>query len=108
MTLLNEITFKPNLSFLSRDGKDKIHQSAMKILGDIGMKILHEETLALLKNAGCDVTEDGTVDISDLAIVASAFNTSPPAIPSADLNQDGIVDIYDLVIVSKNYGSSMP
>ena len=53
-----------------------------------------------------DVNRDGIVDHSDLEMVASVFNTQPPALPAADINQDGIVDIHDLVIVGINYGRS--
>ncbi len=57
-----------------------------------------------------DVTRDGTIDVADLALVASAFNTTPGAPnwnPSSDLNEDGVVDIFDLVVVGKNYGRSV-
>lgn len=66
-------------------------------------------TVNILSSSGLlpgDATGNGTVNASDLALVASAFNTSPPAITSADLNNDGIVDVYDLVIVGMNYGKS--
>ncbi|MGD8258151.1 MAG: trimethylamine methyltransferase family protein [Desulfobacterales bacterium] len=92
MTAANEITFKPNLSFLSRDGKDKIHQSAMKILGDIGMKILHEEALVLLKNAGCDVTEDGTVKIPQ-DLVQNAVESAPSNILIFDREGNQTMDL---------------
>ncbi len=53
-----------------------------------------------------DATGDGHVDALDLALVASALNTKPPAVSTADLNNDGIVDVYDLVIVGRNYGAT--
>jgi len=56
-----------------------------------------------------DVNDDGRVDITDLAIVAQAYNTKvgdPNYNPDADLNNDGRVDVWDLHIVAKNYGTS--
>ena len=92
MTVVNDIAFKPNLSFLSRDGKDKIHQSAIKILGDIGMKILHEEALGLLKTAGCDVTEDGTVKIPE-DLVQNAVESAPSNILIFDREGNQTMDL---------------
>ncbi len=44
-------TFRPKLTFLSADDKDRIHRAALRILDDIGMKILHDEALSLLVSA---------------------------------------------------------
>ena len=58
-----------------------------------------------------DLNSDGTVDISDLRIVAAAYGTTPGEKgwnPIADLNRDGIVDIYDLVIVAEHLGWNSP
>ena len=54
-----------------------------------------------------DVNGDGTVDITDLALVGEAYGTVEGASdynPDADLNGDGVVDIYDLAECGKNYG----
>ena len=57
-----------------------------------------------------DLNQDGTVDIYDVEIVATAFG-SQPGDPNwnsiADLNQDNIVDIFDVFIVAKDYGWSI-
>jgi len=56
-----------------------------------------------------DVTGDGVVDGSDMALVALAFASYPGHPnwnPDADLNRDNVVDGSDLVLVARNYGKS--
>lgn len=55
-----------------------------------------------------DINNDGRVDIADLAIVAAAFNTSPPSNEVADINRDNIVDIQDLAEAAVNFGFVAP
>ena len=47
-----------------------------------------------------DINGDGVVNILDLVIIATRFNTAKP-----DLNGDGVVNILDLVIVAKEIQS---
>ena len=58
-------------------------------------------------NYACDVTllggdlnDDEVIDILDLSLCASHFETTDPA---ADVNADGTVDVYDLVLLGKNF-----
>ncbi len=54
-----------------------------------------------------DVNYDGTVDIYDAIVLATAFQTRPGKPnwnPDADLNADLIIDIYDAITVAANYG----
>ena len=46
MAPVDEITFRPNMSFLSPEDKEKIHRAVLKILSEIGIKVHHEEALA--------------------------------------------------------------
>jgi len=58
-----------------------------------------------------DLNGDGTVDIYDAIILASAFGSSPGMKnwnPNADINGDGIVDIYDAITLASNFGQSIP
>jgi hypothetical protein len=52
-----------------------------------------------------DMNNDGAVDILDLTLCASHFETTAP---EADVNADGIVNIYDLVLVGKNFKLTSP
>jgi hypothetical protein len=48
-----------------------------------------------------DLNSDGSVGISDLAILLSRWNTADQ---TADLNSDGSVNIFDFSILLKNWG----
>lgn len=80
---MNEQSMRPALLFLSKEDKDKIHQAALRALADIGMQILHEDALALLKSAGCSVKENNIVQIPD-TLVAKAVESAPNNIPVYD------------------------
>jgi hypothetical protein len=52
-----------------------------------------------------DVNGDGTVNLSDLASFASAYETTPGNArynPAADFNQNGIVNLYDAKAIEQN------
>jgi len=50
-----------------------------------------------------DVNFDGTVNIFDINLVSSNWNTAGPA---GDANSDGIVNIFDINLISSNWGVS--
>src|SRR5712692_5248296 len=55
-----------------------------------------------------DVDNDGHVDITDLALVATSFGAAQGSSKwnsAADLNKDGRIDIADLSIVAAYFGS---
>lgn len=52
-----------------------------------------------------DVDGDGTVGISDLVLVATAFGTSGQGLP-ADVNRDGVVNLIDLIMVARAIDSA--
>jgi hypothetical protein len=54
-----------------------------------------------------DANLSGSVDLSDLVIVASDFGQSGADWAEGDVNYDGNVDLSDLVIVASNFGSSL-
>lgn len=54
-----------------------------------------------------DLNGDGSVDIFDALILASAYNSNPSSPnwnPNADLNGDGRVDLFDALLMASNYG----
>lgn len=52
-------------------------------------------------SANGDINQDGKVDILDLSILLSHWQTTDAA---SDLNKDGTVNIFDLSILLSNYG----
>jgi len=92
MIPVDEIAMRPNLSFLSREDKEKIDRAAFKILNDIGMKIFHDEALQLLKNAGCTVEEDRMVKIPG-ELVHQAIESAPNNIPIFDRRGTHVMDV---------------
>jgi trimethylamine---corrinoid protein Co-methyltransferase len=92
MIPVDEIAMRPNLSFLSREDKEKIDRATFKILNDIGMKIFHDEALELLKNAGCTVDQDRIVKIPE-ELVHQAIESAPNNIPIFDRRGTHVMDV---------------
>lgn len=56
-----------------------------------------------------DINGDGVIDVLDLSLVASRYNTTKESEKwdiKYDVNNDGIVDLFDLVLVSKAMGDT--
>ncbi len=70
--------------------------------------MLHHFILSARLRLPGDVYWDWTVDIFDLAIVATQFGRPPPPISDsrADINKDGTVDIFDITVVAIDYGKT--
>jgi hypothetical protein len=57
-----------------------------------------------------DINADGTVDIYDAILLASAYNSSPGSSnwnANADINGDNIVDIYDAILLASHYNETI-
>jgi trimethylamine--corrinoid protein Co-methyltransferase len=83
METVDEIKMRPTLSFLSQEDKEKIHRAVINILSDIGVKIIHDEALALLKGAGCPVVENNMAKIPE-EFVLKAIDSAPDNIAIYD------------------------
>ena len=70
--------------------------------------MLHQFILRARLRMSGDVYWDWTVDIFDLAVVATQFGRPPPPISDsrADINKDGTVDIFDVVVVAVHFGET--
>lgn len=62
----------------------------------------------MIKQFG-DINGDGSIDLSDMTILAKAYNTQvgqPNYNPEADFNNDGFVNLSDLATMAKYYNTS--
>ena len=84
--------FYPTLSFLSSDDKKSIHQAVLTILSEIGMKIFHDEALALLQAAGCPTDGDGIAKIP-AKLVQQAIESTPDNIAVYDRTGRHVMDL---------------
>jgi trimethylamine--corrinoid protein Co-methyltransferase len=92
MIPVDEIAMRPTISFLSSEDKDKIHRAAFQILSELGMKILQDEALALLKDAGCSVGQDRMVKIPG-DLVQQCIDSAPRSIPMYDREGKQVMDL---------------
>ncbi|MEO1708854.1 MAG: trimethylamine methyltransferase family protein [Pseudomonadota bacterium] len=67
--------FQP-IEILSKDQVAQIHQTALRILEELGMKVLLPEAREIFANGGATVGDDQMVRI-DRALVAKALETAP-------------------------------
>jgi trimethylamine---corrinoid protein Co-methyltransferase len=89
---VDEISVRPTLAFLSQEDKEKIHRAVLQILSEIGMKIFHDEAVALLKEAGCAVSGDRMVKIPG-ELVAQALASAPNNILIYDREGRMVMDL---------------
>jgi trimethylamine--corrinoid protein Co-methyltransferase len=92
MVPVDEITFRPNLSFLAQEDKEKIHQAVLEILSEIGMRINHDGAMALLTDAGCTVQDDGMVKIPQ-DLVLKSIDSAPDNIAIYDREANHVMDL---------------
>jgi trimethylamine--corrinoid protein Co-methyltransferase len=82
----------PTLSFLSHEDKNSIHQAVLTILSDVGMKIYHDEALALLQAAGCKSAGERGVKIP-ARLVQQAIESAPSNIAVYDRSGRHAMDL---------------
>jgi len=92
MVPVEEITFRPSLSFLAQEDKEKIDRTVLRILSEIGMKVHHAEALKLLTDAGCSVQGDGMVKIAE-ELVLKSIDSAPDNIAIYDREANHVMDL---------------
>jgi trimethylamine--corrinoid protein Co-methyltransferase len=89
---MKNFKIKPRLSFLAQEDRAKIHRAIIEIMSGIGMKIIHDEALLLLKGAGCAVDENNTAKIPE-ALVMKAIDSAPENIAIHDREAKHVMDL---------------
>ncbi len=92
MAPVDEITLRPNLSFLSQEDKKKIHRAVLEILSEIGMRVNHDGAMALLTDAGCAVQDNGMVKIPQ-DLVLKSIDSAPENIAIYDREANHVMDL---------------
>lgn len=69
----------PQMSMMTRDTCETIHLASLEILRRTGVRVYHEEALALLRDAGASVTDGNLVRIP-ASLVEWALQQVPPQI----------------------------
>jgi trimethylamine---corrinoid protein Co-methyltransferase len=73
----------PRLLLMDQDQCEKIHQASLEILRRTGVRVHHDEALALLRDAGCAVSEANRVRIP-AGLVEWALAQAPSTITLCD------------------------
>lgn len=68
------------LEILSDDQVDAIHRSALRLLSDIGVRVMLPEARQILADAGADVDEDTELVRFDPGLVETCLETAPASI----------------------------
>ena len=89
---MENIAVKPSITILSFEDKEKIHQAALRVLSEVGMKIFHDEALALLKDAGSHIDDDHQVKIPN-RLVQDAIDNAPSNISIYDRRGNPAMDL---------------
>ena len=77
MNVVKDVIYKGyGLKHLSKDGIDKIHQSTLKILENIGIKVEEKKALRTFKENGCIVDSKGVVKIPP-SLVEESLKKAP-------------------------------
>jgi trimethylamine--corrinoid protein Co-methyltransferase len=79
-------------SFLTEPQKQQIYDTALGILGDIGMKVLHEEGEAVMLAGGCTLDDAGLVHVP-ATVVEKARETVPASFTVYDRDGDPAMEV---------------
>lgn len=73
-TLTNTLCRQPAFS---QDRVEAIHDTALRVLEELGMRVLNAEARALFAQAGANVAEESMMVCMDRGLVSSALQTAP-------------------------------
>lgn len=65
---------QPKYKILTEEQIKKIHLASLEVLETVGVRVFHEEGIQLLKNAGCQIKKDNTIQIPNWLVEESIHN----------------------------------
>ncbi len=77
MPFANVTNRYPPIALLSADELESIHHASLRLLAEIGMEVMHDESRALLKAAGATVDESNQRVRFDPAMIEEKIKTVP-------------------------------
>ncbi len=78
---------------LDEDGVTAIHNAAMRILEEIGIDFLHDDAIAELRKAGCEIDANGITVRMDRAFVVEKVRLAPSQFTMTPRNPDRQVTV---------------
>ena len=75
----------PQVGFLSDSQKEEIHLATLEVLRRTGVRVFQDEALALLRKAGCTISDGNRVHIPS-HLIEEAIRTAPASITTYDQN----------------------
>lgn len=78
---------------LGPEGVAAIHEGALRVLEDVGIDFLHDEARAILKRAGCRVSDDGPRVRMGRDWVMEKLRLAPPAFTITPRNPDRAITV---------------
>lgn len=83
MNTKDDIVFRPHLTFLTSEDKQKIHAAVLALLEETGMTLYHDGARELLQSAGCRIDAEGNVKMP-ARLVEKALQSAPDNIAIYD------------------------
>ena len=87
-----DMGFQPRLRVLAQEDKEKIFNGALHVLEAVGMPLMHEGALRLLKEGGCTIEGERTVKIS-AELVKKSIASAPDNIPVYNRQGAHVMDL---------------
>ncbi|MEM7747947.1 MAG: trimethylamine methyltransferase family protein, partial [Pseudomonadota bacterium] len=78
---------------LDEEGVAAIHNAAMRILEEIGIDFLHDDAIAELRTAGCEIDANGITVRMDRAFVMEKVRLAPDQFTMTPRNPDREVSV---------------
>jgi trimethylamine--corrinoid protein Co-methyltransferase len=83
------------LEKLPAEGAQEIHESSLRILGDVGIQVSHDEALELLDEHGCDVDRETELVYFPESLVMDCIEAAPSSFTLHARNSDRSVTVGD-------------